>query len=97
MPRSAEPTPPVIDGVEWVRPRPAPEQVRNDAVLALVLLAAAAASLVLYRATGYGDVVPVGWAAETASVVEIVVGQFFLVAAMGKIVTAWVPRRREQQ
>jgi hypothetical protein len=53
-------------------------------------------SFVSLSTTGYGDVVPTGWAAETASVVEIVVGQFFLVAAVGKIVTAWVPRRREQ-
>ncbi|MGE3289509.1 MAG: ion channel [Pseudonocardia sp.] len=53
-------------------------------------------SFVSLSTTGYGDVVPIGWAAETASVVEIVIGQFFLVAAVGKIVTAWVPRGRER-
>ncbi|GAA1058172.1 hypothetical protein GCM10017608_05750 [Agromyces luteolus] len=55
--------PPVLDGVEWVRPRPTREQVRADAVLALVLAVAATASVALYRATGFGDGVHWGWSA----------------------------------
>ncbi|GLU88392.1 histidine kinase [Agromyces sp. NBRC 114283] len=49
------PAPPVIEGVEWVRPGPTRRQLRNDVLLALVLAAASAASLVLYRATGYNQ------------------------------------------
>ncbi|MFK4731113.1 histidine kinase [Agromyces mediolanus] len=47
------PAPPVLEGVEWIRPRPTRRQLRNDLLLALVLAAGAAASIVLYRATGY--------------------------------------------
>ncbi len=47
--------PPVIDGVEWVRPRPGRRGYRDDLVLALVLAVATAASVVLYRATGWGE------------------------------------------
>lgn len=53
-------------------------------------------SFVTLSTTGYGNLVPVGWAAETTAVIEVVIGQFFLIAAVGKIVTVWVPRRREQ-
>ncbi|MFE5670592.1 sensor histidine kinase [Agromyces sp. NPDC056523] len=63
MLRPAPASPPVIDGVEWVRPGPTSEQVRNDAVLAAVLTAATAASVVLYRSTGYGSGVDWWWAA----------------------------------
>ncbi|GEL21089.1 hypothetical protein PSU4_00430 [Pseudonocardia sulfidoxydans NBRC 16205] len=49
-------------------------------------------SFVTMSTTGYGDLVPIGWATETATVLEIVVGQFYLIAAVGKIVTAWIPR-----
>ncbi|MFF2372272.1 sensor histidine kinase [Agromyces sp. NPDC058110] len=44
--------PPVLDGVEWVRPRPDRRAYRHDVVLALVLAAAAGASVMLYRITG---------------------------------------------
>ncbi|MEQ3552101.1 ion channel [Pseudonocardia nematodicida] len=50
-------------------------------------------SFVTLSTTGYGDVVVTGWVAETTAVLEIVVGQFFLVTAVGKIVAVWVPRR----
>ncbi|GAA1510081.1 sensor histidine kinase [Agromyces terreus] len=50
--------PPVIDGVEWVRPRPGPRALRRDAVLAVVLAAATSASIVLYRVTGLGEDTP---------------------------------------
>ncbi|WP_082513653.1 MULTISPECIES: sensor histidine kinase [unclassified Leifsonia] len=48
--------PAVIEGVEWVRPRPDTHGYRNDAILALVLLVGSAVSLVFYRASGtYAD------------------------------------------
>ncbi|GAA1798556.1 histidine kinase [Agromyces neolithicus] len=50
--------PPVIDGVEWVRPRPDRSGLRNDVVLALVLLVGLSASVVLYRITGWGEDAP---------------------------------------
>ncbi|GAA1795158.1 sensor histidine kinase [Agromyces lapidis] len=50
--------PPVLPGVEWVRPRPGRRGYRNDLVLALVLAVGTAASVVLYRATGWGEGTP---------------------------------------
>ncbi|MFD4421722.1 sensor histidine kinase [Agromyces sp. NPDC058484] len=55
---NASDAPTVIDGIEWVRPRPARADYRNDLVLALVLAAATAASVVLYRITGWGADAP---------------------------------------
>lgn len=51
-------TPAVVDGVEWVRPRPGPRAFRGDVILALVLAAGATASTLLYRVTGWGDTTP---------------------------------------
>ena len=53
-----ETAPPVVEGVEWVRPRPPRSAYRNDLVLALVLAAGTAASVVLYRITGWGEGAP---------------------------------------
>ncbi|RXZ71741.1 sensor histidine kinase [Agromyces albus] len=50
--------PPVVDGVEWVRPRPDRVGLRRDLVIALVLAAGTAGSVVLYRATGFGEGAP---------------------------------------
>jgi signal transduction histidine kinase len=50
--------PPLVEGVEWERPRPPRSAYRNDLVLALVLAAAAGASVVLYRITGWGEGAP---------------------------------------
>ena len=47
-----------VEGVEWVRPRPPRAAYRNDLVLALVLAAGTAASVVLYRITGWGEGAP---------------------------------------
>ena len=55
---SATLVPPVVDGVEWIRPRPDRRAYRNDLALALVLAAATGASIVLYRITGLGDETP---------------------------------------
>jgi signal transduction histidine kinase len=50
--------PPVVEGVEWVRPRPTNPAYRHDLVLAIVLAVATAASVVLYRITGWGEGAP---------------------------------------
>ncbi|WP_173921618.1 sensor histidine kinase [Agromyces sp. Marseille-P2726] len=55
---TAIPPPPVVEGVEWVRPRPPRAAYHDDVVLALVLAGATAASVVLYRITGWGEGAP---------------------------------------
>ncbi|MDF2576370.1 MAG: hypothetical protein K0S05_3282 [Agromyces sp.] len=52
------PAPPVVEGVEWVRPRPPRAAYRGDLVLALVLAAGTAMSVALYRVTGWGEDAP---------------------------------------
>lgn len=52
---TANPAPPVVEGVEWVRPRPGRRALRNDVILAVVLAAGTAATVVLYRITGWGE------------------------------------------
>jgi hypothetical protein len=42
--------------------------------------------------TGYGNLVPAGNPGQTFSMSEMIVGQLFLITAMGKIVTEWKPR-----
>lgn len=80
----------MLDGVEWVRPGPAPEQVRNDLLLAIVLLAAATASLVLYRATGYGDDAHWAWSALWAAGMTLPLAARRLVPEIVAIVAAGV-------
>lgn len=58
MPAAAPPAPPVVEGVEWRRPGPSARQLRGDVLLAVVLAAGTAASLVLYRATGFNGDAP---------------------------------------
>lgn len=58
MPESLINAQPVAPGAEWVRPRPDRRGYRNDLVLALVLAVGTAASVVLYRATGWGEGTP---------------------------------------
>ena len=91
--------PPVVDGVEWVRPRPARAAYRNDVVLALVLAAATAASVVLYRITGWGEEAPwwgsVIWVAAMTlplaarrrwpEIVALVASVAFIVGAMAEV------------
>lgn len=43
--------------------------------------------------TGYGNLVPAGNPGQTLAVSEMIMGQLFLITAMGKIVTEWRPRR----
>jgi Ion channel len=43
--------------------------------------------------TGYGNLVPAGNPGQTLAVMEMLLGQLFLVTAIGKIVSAWRPAR----
>jgi len=43
--------------------------------------------------TGYGNLVPYQNPGQTLAVSEMILGQLFLIAGMGKIVTAWQPKR----
>jgi hypothetical protein len=42
--------------------------------------------------TGYGNLVPAGNPGQTLAVSEMILGQLFLITAMGKIVTEWRPK-----
>ncbi len=41
--------------------------------------------------TGYGNLVPAGNPGQTSAVLEMVIGQLFLVTAVAKVVSAWRP------
>jgi Ion channel len=43
--------------------------------------------------TGYGNLVPAGNPGQTFAVLEMLMGQLFLVTAVGKVVSAWRPRQ----
>jgi hypothetical protein len=49
-------------------------------------------SFVTLTTTGYGNLVPAGNPGQSLAVLEALLGQLFLVTAVGKIVTAWRPR-----
>lgn len=49
-------------------------------------------SFVTLTTTGYGNLVPAGNPGQSLAVMEALVGQLFLVTAVGKIVSAWQPR-----
>jgi hypothetical protein len=49
-------------------------------------------SFVTLTTTGYGNLVPAGNPGQSLAVLEALVGQLFLVTAVGKLVTAWRPR-----
>jgi hypothetical protein len=46
--------------------------------------------------TGYGNLVPVNSLGQTVAVTEAITGQLFLVVAVARVVTAWVPTPRKQ-
>jgi Ion channel len=50
-------------------------------------------SFVTLTTTGYGNLVPAGNPGQSLAVSEALLGQLFLVTAVGKLVTAWQPRR----
>ena len=49
-------------------------------------------SFVTLTTTGYGDFVPAGNPGQSLAVLEALLGQLFLVTAVGKLVSAWRPR-----
>jgi hypothetical protein len=50
-------------------------------------------SFITLTTTGYGNLVPAANPGQSLAVLEAVTGQLFLVTAVGKIVTAWKPKR----
>jgi hypothetical protein len=42
--------------------------------------------------TGYGNLVPAGNPGQTVAVMEMLVGQLFLVTAVAKVINAWKPK-----
>jgi uncharacterized membrane protein HdeD (DUF308 family) len=45
--------------------------------------------------TGYGNLIPAGNPGQSFAVLEMLIGQLFLVTAVTKAISAWQPRRRE--
>jgi len=43
--------------------------------------------------TGYGNLVPAENPGQTMAVMEMILGQLFLITALGKVVSAWRPKR----
>ena len=41
--------------------------------------------------TGYGNLVPAGQPGQSLAVMEMILGQLFLITAVGKIVSVWRP------
>jgi hypothetical protein len=48
-------------------------------------------SFTTYSTTGYGDLVPAGSLGQTLAVAEMIIGQLFLITALGKVVSVWSP------
>ena len=46
--------------------------------------------------TGYGNLVPATNPGQSLAVLEMIVGQLFLITAVGKIVASWTPRARSR-
>src|SRR5262249_8476944 len=46
--------------------------------------------------TGYGNLVPAANPGQTLAVVEMLMGQLFLILTIGKVVTAWRPSVRSR-
>jgi hypothetical protein len=51
-------------------------------------------SFVTLTTTGYGNLVPAGNPGQSLAVLEALMGQLFLVTAVGKLVSVWRPRGR---
>jgi len=52
-------------------------------------------SFVTMTTVGYGDLVPAANPGQTLAVLEALIGQLFLVVAVGKIISSFQPRRRD--
>jgi len=53
-------------------------------------------SFVTMTTVGYGNLVPAANPGQTLAVVEAVIGQLFLVVAVGKIINSFTPKRRQR-
>jgi hypothetical protein len=51
-------------------------------------------SFTTYSTTGYGNLVPSGSLGQTLAVSEMIIGQLFLITALGKVVSVWSPMRK---
>ena len=51
-------------------------------------------SFTTYSTTGYGNLVPAGSLGQTLAVAEMIIGQLFLITALGKVVSVWSPIRK---
>jgi hypothetical protein len=47
--------------------------------------------------TGYGNLVPAGNPGQSFAVLEMLLGQFFLLTAVAKVVAGWTPQRRSTE
>ena len=70
-------------------PTPFFESAAEEPTMAQVLFF----SFTTLTTTGYGNLVPAGNPGQTLAVSEMILGQLFLITALGKIVTEWQPRR----
>ena len=52
-------------------------------------------SFVTMTTVGYGNLVPAANPGQTLAVLEALIGQLFLVVAVGKVISAYQPRRRD--
>jgi len=50
-------------------------------------------SFTTYSTTGYGNLVPAESVGQTLAVAEMIIGQLFLITALGKVVSVWSPIR----
>jgi hypothetical protein len=48
-------------------------------------------SFTTYSTTGYGDLVPAESLGQTLAVAEMIIGQLFLITAVGKVISVWSP------
>jgi hypothetical protein len=48
-------------------------------------------SFTTYSTTGYGNLVPAKSLGQTLAVAEMIIGQLFLITALGKVVSVWSP------
>jgi hypothetical protein len=47
--------------------------------------------------TGYGNLVPAANPGQSLAVMEMIIGQLFLIATVGKVIADWTPRTRRSQ
>jgi hypothetical protein len=48
-------------------------------------------SFTTYSTTGYGNLVPAKSLGQTMAVAEMIIGQLFLITAVGKVISVWSP------